>query len=264
MYEFWNWFDERSWYPLGRVAGGTLYPGLMVTSGVIYNVLKAISLPVEIRNVCVMLAPGFSALTSYAAFLFTHELKDEGAGLLAAAFMGIAPGYISRSVAGSYDNEAIAIFLLLFTFYLWLRTLRTGSVVCATFTALFYFYMVAAWGGYAFITNMIPLHVLVLLIMGRYSPEMYIGYCTFYVIGTLASMQVPFVGFQPVRTSEHMSALGVFGLLQLVAFAQFVRAYLPELQFRSLLKVSVLLASVLALVGFAQLAYSGVIAPWTG
>lgn len=28
------------------------------------------------------------------------------------------------------------------------------------------------------------------------------------------AMQVPFVGFQPVKTSEHMAAAGVFGLLQ--------------------------------------------------
>lgn len=62
-------------------------------------------------------------------------------------------GYISRSVAGSYDNEAIAIFLLMFTFYLWLRALRTGSALWGTAAALFYGYMVAAWGGYVFITN---------------------------------------------------------------------------------------------------------------
>jgi asparagine N-glycosylation enzyme membrane subunit Stt3 len=45
-------------------------------------------------------------------------MKDESAGLFAAAFIGIVPGYISRSVAGSYDNEAIAIFLLMFTLLL--------------------------------------------------------------------------------------------------------------------------------------------------
>ena len=31
--EFINWFDERAWYPLGRIVGGTVYPGLMLTSG---------------------------------------------------------------------------------------------------------------------------------------------------------------------------------------------------------------------------------------
>ena len=135
-------------------------------------------------------------------------MKDESAGLLAAVFIGIAPGYISRSVAGSYDNEAIAIFLLMFTFYLWIKALKTGSALFGTFAALFYFYMVAAWGGYAFITNMIPLHSLILLLMGRFSSRLYIAYSSWYAIGTLASMQVPFVGFQPVRTSEHMAALG--------------------------------------------------------
>ena len=63
-------------------------------------------------------------------------------------------------------------------------------------------------GGYAFITNMIPLHALVLLLMGRFSNRLYVAYSSWYAIGTLSSMQVPFVGFQPVRTSEHMAALG--------------------------------------------------------
>ena len=65
-------------------------------------------------------------------------------------------------------------------------------------------------GGYAFITNMIPLHALSLILMGRYTSRLYVAYSSWYAIGTLASMQVPFVGFQPVRTSEHMGALGTF------------------------------------------------------
>lgn len=40
FYEFWNWFDSESWYPLGRIIGGTLYPGLMVTAALIYWTLR--------------------------------------------------------------------------------------------------------------------------------------------------------------------------------------------------------------------------------
>jgi dolichyl-diphosphooligosaccharide--protein glycosyltransferase len=40
----------------------------------------------------------------------TKELKNASAGLVAACLISIVPGYISRSVAGSYDNEGIAIF----------------------------------------------------------------------------------------------------------------------------------------------------------
>lgn len=67
--EFWNWFDPTAWYPLGRVVGGTIYPGLMATSGVIYSALHALNLPVDVRNICVLLAPGFSALTAWATYM---------------------------------------------------------------------------------------------------------------------------------------------------------------------------------------------------
>lgn len=263
-YEFWNWFDELAWYPLGRVVGGTVYPGIMATSGAIYQLLHLLHIPINIREVCVFLAPVFSAFTAYATFKLTSEIKDERAGLLAAIFIAIAPGYISRSVAGSYDNEGIAIYLLMFTFYLWVKASKTGSTFYATACALFYFYMVSAWGGYVFIINLIPLHAFTLLLMGRFSSRLYTSYSTFYAIGTLASMNIPFVGFQPTFTSEHMAALGVFGLLQLVAFARFVESFLGEKQFRRLLYVMVAFVVVAAFAALIALTFAGVVAPWTG
>jgi dolichyl-diphosphooligosaccharide--protein glycosyltransferase len=237
----------------------------MVTSGVIYHILRFLTIPVDIRNVCVLLAPGFSGLTALAMYLLTREMSHSpSAGLLAAAFMGITPGYISRSVAGSYDNEAIAIFLLVFTFFLWIKAVKNGSIMWGALTALFYGYMVSAWGGYVFITNLIPLHVFVLLCMGRYSTRVYISYTTWYALGTLGSMQIPFVGFLPIRNSDHMSALGVFGLIQLVAFAEFVRGYLPGKQFQKLLTSMVFLVFGLGFGGLILLSVSGVIAPWSG
>ncbi|KAE8161877.1 Oligosaccharyl transferase STT3 subunit-domain-containing protein [Aspergillus tamarii] len=262
---FWDWFDDRTWHPLGRVTGGTLYPGLMVTSGVIYHILRFLTIPVDIRNICVLLAPAFSGLTAFAMYLLTCEMStSHSAGLLAAAFMGITPGYISRSVAGSYDNEAIAIFLLVFTFFLWIKAVKNGSIMWGALTALFYGYMVSAWGGYVFITNLIPLHVFVLLCMGRYSSRLYISYTTWYALGTLASMQIPFVGFLPIRNSDHMSALGVFGLIQLVAFADFVRGFIPGKQFQRLLTAMVIVVFGVAFAGLVLLTVSGVIAPWSG
>lgn len=270
-----------TWHPLGRVTGGTLYPGLMVTSGIIYHVLRLLSMPVDIRNICVLLAPGFSGLTAVASYLITSEMSTSpSAGLLAAAFMGITPGYISRSVAGSYDNEAIAIFLLVFTFYLWIKAVKNGSAMWGALTALFYGYMVSAWGGYVFITNLLPLHTFVLICMGRYSPRLYVSYSTWFALGTLASMQIPFVGFLPIRSSEHMSALGkpsidilqclhltppgVFGLIQLVAFVEFIRQQVPNKQFQTLLRSLILVIFAVSMGFLVLLTVSGVIAPWSG
>jgi dolichyl-diphosphooligosaccharide--protein glycosyltransferase len=263
FYDFLNWFDERAWYPLGRIVGGTVYPGLMVTSGSIHYVLSLINIPVNIRDVCVFLAPFFSGLTAISTYLLTKELWSQGAGLFAACFIAIVPGYISRSVAGSYDNEGIAIFALMFTYYLWIKSVKTGSVYWATWTALSYFYMVSAWGGYVFIINLIPLHVFVLILMNRFSQRIYVAYNTFFIIGLLCSMQIPFVGFQPVKTSEHMASAGVFALLQAVALLKYLQTFLNKSEFKYLFLAGLFAAGAvfLAVVG---LTWGGVVAPWSG
>jgi dolichyl-diphosphooligosaccharide---protein glycosyltransferase len=88
-YNFLNWFDERAWYPLGRIVGGTVYPGLMITSGGIHWLLNSLHITVHIREICVFLAPFFSGLTAIATYLLTKELWNQGAGLFAAAFIAI-------------------------------------------------------------------------------------------------------------------------------------------------------------------------------
>merc|ERR1712226_990997 len=120
----------------------------MITSATIYHFLQALNLTIDVRNVCVFLAPLFSSFTTIVTYLLTSELHSKGAGLVAASMIAIVPGYISRSVAGSYDNEGIAIFCMLLTYY---------------------FYMVSSWGGYVFLINLIPLHVFTLMVCGRFN-----------------------------------------------------------------------------------------------
>ena len=88
-----------------RIVGGTVYPGIMATASFMYNVLHLLGLRVNIREVCVLTAPLFSAFTALSAYALTSEASDTSAGIVAAAIISIVPGYISRSVAGSYDNE---------------------------------------------------------------------------------------------------------------------------------------------------------------
>ncbi|KAL6051718.1 oligosaccharyl transferase stt3 subunit [Balamuthia mandrillaris] len=264
IYNFLNWFDETSWYPLGRIVGGTVYPGLMFTAAAVHWVLHSLHLTVDIRNVCVLLAPWFASNTAIATYFFTKEAWDSSAGLVAAAMIAIVPGYISRSVAGSFDNEGIAIFALIFTYFLWIKSVKTGSLMWSAFCALAYFYMVSAWGGYVFIINLIPLHVLTLLITGRYSNRLYVAYTTFYSLGTLLAMQISFVGFQPVQSSEHMAALGVFGLLQLFYFINWVRSFLPAESFKVIFNLVIVTGAAVLGLGVVVGTLTGYISPWTG
>eukprot|EP00397_Hematodinium_sp_SG-2012_P011506 GEMP01011646.1.p1 GENE.GEMP01011646.1~~GEMP01011646.1.p1 ORF type:complete len:753 (+),score=114.41 GEMP01011646.1:24-2282(+) len=229
IYEFWNWFDDGSWYPLGRVIGQTLYPGLMMTSYAIHTFMNFIGFAIDIRNVCVFLAPFFSGLTAIAAFLFTNECTQyPGAGLFSAFFIGISSSYLSRSVAGSYDNEGVAIFALCFSFYVFLKALNTGSILWGIGAVLAYGYMVASWGGYVFIINMVSVFMAACLILGKMTTRHFVCFNVFYVLGTVFCMNIPFVGFQAVTSSEHMASHGIFATLNAVFFAQFLGRILPK------------------------------------
>ncbi|CAH8491300.1 unnamed protein product [Schistosoma curassoni] len=236
----------------------------MMTSSFIYSLLHAINVTMDIRNICVFLAPLFSSFTTLATFLLTSEIQDTSSGLIAAALVAIVPGYISRSVAGSYDNEGIAIFCMIFTFYLWIKAVKTGYLFWACACSLAYFYMVSSWGGYVFLINIIPIHVLMLMLTGRFSSRVYSAYSTVYVLGTILSMQISFVGFAPIISSEHIGALGVFGLCQLFSFYTYLRGALSSEQLSIVLRVFGLSLFGISLIGGSVLSATGKISPWTG
>lgn len=50
--------------------------------------------------------------------------------------------------------------------------------------------------------------ILFTLFSSAFSLFFFPAYSTFYIVGLILSMQIPFVGFQPIRTSEHMAAAG--------------------------------------------------------
>uniref|UniRef100_A0AC35U0I3 Dolichyl-diphosphooligosaccharide--protein glycotransferase n=1 Tax=Rhabditophanes sp. KR3021 TaxID=114890 RepID=A0AC35U0I3_9BILA len=265
FYKFYNWFDEKSWYPIGREVGFTVFNGLMTTSATIHYVLESLNIPVHIREICIFLAPLFSGFTAIATYFLTKELWSPGAGLFAACFVAISPGYTSRSVAASYDNEGIAIFALQITFFFWIKSMKTGSMFYGVLCALSYYYMTSAWGGYVFISSIIPLHVLATILTGKYTRNIYIAYTTWYSIGQSLAMTVPFVGYQKIAlSSEQMPALGIFGLLQLIAAAKFVEHKVSKRQFIMILVGLIGGTFAIGLAGILILTYAGYIAPYTG
>lgn len=56
----------------------------------------------------------------------------------------------------------------------------------------------------------------------------------------------------------------MFGLLQIVAFAQLVRSHVSDQQFKNLVKIGVVVIGFIGALVFGLLTYKGWIAPWTG
>jgi dolichyl-diphosphooligosaccharide--protein glycosyltransferase len=185
----------------------------------------------SLNDVCCYVPVWFGVSATCFLGLITAECSGSySAGVVSALIMSIIPAHISRSVGGGYDNESVAMTAMCMTFYFWVRALRDDpkvkdgrvtrdSLVYGVLTGLAYTYMVAAWGGFIFVLNLIAVHAFVLCAIGRYSSKLHRAYSLFFVIGTLGAMRVPIVGLSPLKSMEQLSALAAFIGLQVLEYA---------------------------------------------
>ena len=222
--KFSTWFDYMSWYPLGRPVGTTIYPGMQVTAVSIYNTLKALgsSYAMSLNDVCVFFPAWFGAVaTMLVAFLTAECSGSANSAVIAALVMSVVPAHTMRSVAGGYDNESLAVTAMCLTFFVWCRSLRNErSWWIGSLAGLAYVYMVAAWGGYTFVLNMVGLHAATLVLLGQYSTSLHRAYSLFWIVGTLGAIQFPVVGLAPVKSLEQLGPAFVFLGMQVLSVAE--------------------------------------------
>ena len=179
-------------------------------------------------------------------------------GVFGMAMMAIVPAHLMRSVGGGYDNESVAVSAMCATFYLWVRSLRDEKSSWLGFlTALAYFYMVAAWGGYVFVLNLIGLHAAALVAGGRFSTKVYRAYSLFYFFGTLLATRVPVVGWAPLRSLEQLGPCAVFVGYQLLKVAEIIQGK-KEMTRLEMLKLRV---KVFAVAGVAGILFIMAVSP---
>lgn len=280
---FFEWFDYMVWYPLGRPVGTTIYPGMQFTAVWIKRYLLS---DWSLNDVCCYIPAWFGAIASLMVGLIAFECTipvnsasnvfqwawdliqgkptslipvtrplvlglnspSVECGVFAMAMMAIVPAHLMRSVGGGYDNESVAMTAMCSTFYLWVRSLRDDSSSwLGILTALAYFYMVAAWGGYVFVLNLIGVHAAALVAGGRFSTKVYRAYSLFYVFGTFLAIQIPVVGWAPLKSLEQLGPCAVFLGYQLLQAAELMKGK-KEMTRLELLKLRVKIFAVAGVV----------------
>eukprot|EP01065_Artemidia_motanka_P018272 TRINITY_DN2158_c0_g3_i1.p1 TRINITY_DN2158_c0_g3~~TRINITY_DN2158_c0_g3_i1.p1 ORF type:complete len:810 (+),score=243.61 TRINITY_DN2158_c0_g3_i1:71-2500(+) len=222
MERFFKWFDHMSWYPLGRPVGTTIYPGMQITAVWIHDMLQAVGMPMSLNDVCCYVPAWFGAIASVFLGLLTAECSSStNAGVAATLVMSMIPAHIMRSVGGKFDNECIAMSAMCSTWWLWCRALRTkSSWPWGLLAGISYVYMVAAWGGYIFVLNMVGLHAALLYakrwLWGEDTTALHRAYSLFYVVGTAGAVQIPVVGWTPLKSLEQLGACAVFLAMQIL------------------------------------------------
>jgi len=77
-------------------------------------------------------------------------------------------------------------------------------------------------------------------------------------------MQISFVGFQAVQSSEHMLAMATFGFLQVFSAIRWIRSYIGDKLFKAFFRVAFISAVTIALTAAIIGQITGYISPWTG
>jgi len=258
--KFFTWFDYKSWYPLGRPVGSTIYPGMQFTAVWIKRYIVGDRM--SLNDVCCYIPAWFGAITSFLVGCIAYECSLEcnsgtnivsllwglfsgkkskvkmgsgteiifglsspaaECGIFATGIMAIVPAHLMRSVGGGFDNESVALTAMASTFYLWIRSLRTfdnRSHLYGILAGVSYFYMAAVWGGYIFVINLIGLHAVTLVLIGRFSTKVYLSYSLFYSLGTLLAIQIPVIGLSPLKSLEQLGPFVVFVVYQIIQFTE--------------------------------------------
>jgi len=117
--------------------------------------------------------------------------------------------------------------------------------------------MVAAWGGYSFIINLIPIFVVCIMFANKFNMKIYIAYSVFYVMGTMLAMTIPFVTFNAIKSSEHLASHCVFFAMNAYVLVEWLRENLPAQQFAGLIRVGMAVSLLTFVFAFVFLTFSG-------
>ena len=198
----------------------TIYPGMQISSVWIWRAINSMGMEMSLNDVCCYVPAWFGSLATGLLAMLTYECSGSlNAATVSALIMSIIPAHMMRSVGGGYDNESVAMSAMVGVFYFWCRSLRDDSSWWyGALSGLTYMYMVAAWGGYIFVLNMVGVHAFVLVFMQRYSSKLHRA-TLFYAI---ERMERPRSCYR-MDTSQSLEQLCLLSRLQVLEVTMIVK-----------------------------------------
>ncbi|MFW9792723.1 MAG: STT3 domain-containing protein [Candidatus Thorarchaeota archaeon] len=212
---FFTWYDTDTWVPWGRDMARTSYIGVPFTSAFFYFLLNGIGIQVDVVTVSIMLPAFMGALTAIVAFFLGRELVNNTVGLFSGLFMAFIPAFLTRTIAGFYDNECIGVFAIVLTSYLFLRSLKRGSLISGVGAGLALGYLLISWGAAEFMLGLLALYAGAMLVLGRYSKRLLSTYMITIALGIFIGDLIPRNGFNNLTNFSILAPIGMAGILVL-------------------------------------------------
>jgi len=150
---YFEWHDEKSWYPHGRDVSLNSQVGLHVITATLYNIFGGNS---SLYDFTVLFPLVIGSLTSIVVFAFVRVIGGTTAGLIASLMFAISLPIIVRGMIGWYKSEPLGLFFGFLAVYLLLSAIKNNkgktTMIKLIFGGLFLTLGLASWGGIQFLT----------------------------------------------------------------------------------------------------------------
>jgi dolichyl-diphosphooligosaccharide--protein glycosyltransferase len=161
--EYFEWNDDKSWYPIGRDVSATSQVMLHSTAAIAYPIFEG---NLSLYDFTILFPVIIGSLTVVVIFALVRLFAGTTAGLFASLLFAVSLPIILRGSIGWFKSEPLGIFYGLLGLYLFLSAIKSENKKVAALKIIFggmiMAFGMASWGGNQFF--IIPMGLFILLL----------------------------------------------------------------------------------------------------
>ncbi|MCV0373844.1 MAG: hypothetical protein K5793_09880 [Nitrosarchaeum sp.] len=161
--EYFDWHDDKSWYPNGRDVSATSQVMLHITAATTYQIFGGNS---SLYDFTILFPVIIGSLTVVIVFALVRLFAGTSAGLFAAILYSVSLPIILRGTLGWFKSEPLGIFYGLLGLYLFLSGIKSQNkktaLIKVVSAGIILSFGLASWGGIQFLIIPIGLFILAL------------------------------------------------------------------------------------------------------
>lgn len=159
--EYFDWHDNKSWYPNGRDVSASSQVMLHITAATAYQIFGGNS---SLYDFTILFPVVIGSLTVVIVFALVRLFAGTSAGLFAAILYSVSLPIIIRGTLGWFKSEPLGIFYGLLGLYLFLSGIKSDNkktvLIKVISAGIILSFGITSWGGIQFL--IIPLGMFIL------------------------------------------------------------------------------------------------------
>ncbi|MFH0936532.1 MAG: STT3 domain-containing protein [Candidatus Woesearchaeota archaeon] len=195
--------DTMRYYPLGAdMSMETTFLSYFIVY--LYKFIHFFIPNVTIELIDIIYPPIAFAISTLFFFLLIRRLFNARFALLSCAFLTVIPTFLSRTITGFSDKEALGILFMFIAFYLYIVAWQSkkiiNNIIFGSLAGLFTGLMSLAWGGVSYVTMTISFFTLVELFLNKFDKKDSYIYTSWFIFTIL---------FMSFLTKKYSGLLGL-------------------------------------------------------